>query len=345
MANKGQGKGNNSRRSNGSDGNGGSDRNFLSPSAGGLEKSNSYHRIHPQSSTETSGLGETITSGFSSQESLRSTQSANEKYGNSNTTHYSQTSQGNDHPDTRQMREKNQTPSIRYDNNISLYNDQNVKVAYQDETNFDELFSQANAQRNKTNKDVYPAGLKVGDLKWERRDSTKSHSSIGSFRSRSGSKKFLGISTASAWTKWSQARRASYRRRLQIPENTNPEPTERASTPIKKARKELIDSKFVHPDLEKHYISEDDINYIRRHRQQRYQTFNVIEKSKRKLRNQSHTEDIHLSPRDWRVLTLFWEHKLFGRARYIALFFGILSTLFVLVSVADVPWITYSTGK
>lgn len=50
-------------------------KKFLTPDGGGFDKSPSLHKLPQQSSTETSGLGETLTSGFSSQESIRSTQS------------------------------------------------------------------------------------------------------------------------------------------------------------------------------------------------------------------------------------------------------------------------------
>ncbi len=49
-----------------------SGRQFLSPENTNIERAPSLHGLHAQSSTETSGLGETVTSGFSSQESIHS---------------------------------------------------------------------------------------------------------------------------------------------------------------------------------------------------------------------------------------------------------------------------------
>lgn len=179
-------------------------------------------------------------------------------------------------------------------------------------------------------------------LEWTRRRSGSrgSITSRGSFRSRSGSNKFLGQETDSAWMRWGRARRASIQRKLEVPEEI---PQERATTPIKKARQELT-AQFVHPDLTDKYISEDDINYIRRHRQRQYQTYHTIEKSKKNVRLLSAHTDIYLSAREWKILSSFWKHKVFRRSRYFSLFFVILSIIVVCISVASDKWIIYNTS-
>jgi hypothetical protein len=191
---------------------------------------------------------------------------------------------------------------------------------------------------------VHKPALNVDDTnyEWKRKESKssiKSRSSRGSMRSRSGSNIFLGNDIDSAWMKWGRARRASYQRKLEVPDNV---PVERATTPIKKARQELI-AQFVHPDLTDKYISEDDINYIRRHRQRQTQMYHAIEKSKKNQRLLSAHNDIYLSAREWKILSNFWKHKVFRRSRYIALFFVILSIIILCVSVVSKEWIIYNT--
>ena len=223
---------------------------------------------------------------------------------------------------------------------------------YNDTPDFDELFLlSANFPVPQVN-----MGLQLEQINSEwgrhsRAGSTKSRSSIGSFRSRSGSnrgsKKFLGRNMDSAWTKWSKDRRASFRRRLELLGKPDPDVPERASTPVKKARQEGL--KFVHPDLESKYISEEDINYIQRHRQQRLQTVKVIEKSSKKTRFPTQ-QDMHhmrrLTVHELSVLSRFWEHRLFIRSRYLSILFSAITTMLLIISICSSQWITYpSTGK
>ncbi|XP_060083854.1 uncharacterized protein LOC132563111 [Ylistrum balloti] len=352
---------------------GGGEKKFLSPDSGGLkEKSPSLQRIHQQSSTETSGLGETITSGFSSQESIRSTHSFNEKprrctpgedqFGKPPTEVDSVMKDRTDRKPLllrsgggggggRRERDRGdrggrgEKERDREGSTTVLCEPRRTSSAmYPDGTNFDDLFAIPGKSQSHLS-----SGVNINDTEnngWNRRSSPrssiKSRTSIGSYRSRSGSR-FLGRLPESAWTKWSRDRRASFRRRLELPANAISEPTERASTPIKKAREEGL--MFVHEDLKGNYISEDDINYIRRHRIQRYKTYHVIEKSKKKLRNFPSRIEVHLSVRDWRVLTDYWEHKYFSQIRYAAFLFGFLGILFLVISVTSSFWINYSTKK
>ncbi|CAG5119285.1 unnamed protein product [Candidula unifasciata] len=169
---------------------------------------------------------------------------------------------------------------------------------------------------------------------WERRDSRSSN--------RSGtSSRFLGVSTGSAWTKWSRERRASYRRRLEKMEQENPKaPTDtaRISTPIKKARQEGL--KFVHPDLEARYLSEDDINELRRHKQQQVQAMRVIERSRRhkfRLKN-----ELKLTPEQWHLLQEFWNHTFFVRTRFLGIILSFITLIFMIVSITHHSWLKHS---
>ncbi|KAK6965665.1 filaggrin-2 [Biomphalaria glabrata] len=172
---------------------------------------------------------------------------------------------------------------------------------------------------------------------WERRGSK---SSIRSYTSnKSSGPKFLGVTTESAWTKWSRDRRASYRRRLEKMERSETIDNDvvRVSTPIKKARQEGL--KFVHPDLEARYLSEDDLNELRRHKQQQVHVMRVIEKS-RKNKFRMKTE-VKLTAEQWHALQEFWEHTMFVRARYLGLVVSMLALIFLIVSIAKNDWMTH----
>lgn len=369
-------------------------KSYLSPDSGtGLIKSPSLQRIHQQSSTETSGLGESIILGFSSQESVRSTHS-NVLYNDrvvrpetTRTTHNnprrcSTTGLGDDeqhvshgsNPTTksRPMREdwtdtkplilttadkgsKRKKSESSTGTVVVRKYDSDFSSMYPDGTDFDSLFTNSGKPHSNSFSAVQYESNDGTVVKLDRRGpnrgSTKSQLSIndsirsrsGSFKSATGSiRRFLGSKTESAWAKWSKARRESYKKRLELPELKNDQPPERASTPIKKAREEGL--MFVHEDLKGNYISEEDINYIRRHRIERYKTFHVIEKSnkkKSKLRNFNTHNELQVSIRDWRILSNFWQHNVFSRARYAAFFFALISIVFIIISVTSPQWLVY----
>ena len=348
-------------------------------------------RLQNQSSTETSGLGETVTSGFSSQESIGSLKSCasdrdqgidlreeTPRSGTKYETHKTNNEVGKlciidatINSRTNEPMTKAIGAPVGNDDSaheaLGLHNSLDTSIL--DETlytneaaasglcqyanpDFDELFLQSESfpvpQEN--------MGLQIEqiDSEWGRHSragSTKSRSSIGSFRSRAGSnrgsKKFLGRNMSSAWSKWSKERRASYRRRMELLGKPDPDLPERASTPVKKARQEGL--KFVHPDLESKYISEEDINYIQRHRQQRLQTYKVIEKSNKKSRFPTQP-DIHhmrrLTVHELSVLSRFWEHRIFIRSRYVSILLSIVTTILLIISICSSQWIKYpSEGK
>ncbi|GFO22042.1 endonuclease-reverse transcriptase [Plakobranchus ocellatus] len=199
-------------------------------------------------------------------------------------------------------------------------------------------------------------GLNVAavDREWERRgskgsirsqNSNKSSGGGGSTRAgrrRSSATRFLGVGTESAWTKWSKDRRASYRRRVERLENAEMNAPEiqdmqRVSTPVKKARQEGM--KFVHPDLEERYLSADDMNELRRARQQQVHTMRVIEKSRRK--KFSMKPEVKLSEEEWHALQEFWKHNLFNRARLLGMFISLLAISISIASIVNDHWLSH----
>ena len=406
----------------------GQNKQYLSPeSVPMLEKSKSLQRLANQSSTETSGLGETVTSGLSSQESILSYYSG-ARTGNTEQASIHQ-DQGIDlREDTRNIRHEGNrtfgTRNIDSDNTINHTNELKksnrgthcvesidnsaISISVQDTEgkqlekshgassfassggnkevkgakmtskpgdhlgvrgykppldfrsndvkkpdnlpmfsanvgpDFDSLFTQSKSLK-------VPAasvGIQIDQInnewnKHKRSSSTKSRSSQGSFRSRSGStrrsKRFL-TQSESQWMKWGRERRQSFRRRMEQLEKP-PEPEiPRASTPVKKARQEGL--MFVHPDLGSKYISEDDINYIKRHKQERLKTCKLIEKSKTKLHHETH--DINrLTPDELMTLSRFWEHRVFVRTRYVSILLSLVTTVIYVLSICSTQWVTY----
>lgn len=180
--------------------------------------------------------------------------------------------------------------------------------------------------------------------KHKRGSSIKSRSSQGSFRSRSGStrrsRRYLSHKE-SQWMKWGRERRMSLKKRVEKLDKPEPE-IPRASTPVKKARQEGL--MFVHPDLGSKYISEDDINYIRRHKQERLKTCKLIEKSKMKLHHEAH--DINrLTPDELMTLSRFWEHRVFIRTRYVSILLSLVTTVIYVLSICSTQWVTYPSPE
>lgn len=211
---------------------------------------------------------------------------------------------------------------------------------------FDSLFSQSKTLK------VPPSavGIQLDQInnewnKHNRGSSIKSRSSQGSFRSRSGStrrsKRFLA-QRESRWMKWGRERRQSFIRRLEKLENP-PEPEiPRATTPVKKARQEGL--MFIHPDLESKYITEDDINYIKRHKEERLKTCKLIEKSKVKLHHEKH--DINrLSSNELMTLSRFWEHRVFVRARYVSILLSVVTIVIYVLSICSTQWVSYPSPE
>lgn len=317
---------------------------FLTPDGGGFDKSPSLHKLPQQSSTETSGLGETLTSGFSSQESIRSTQSFTGERSTSEAivAPANQCRSGTApkvfSPIVTMKGASDKKPLILTDQSVSdgvrMGRSMQAPADSAANENFDKLFENPPPSQSSYR------GLQVEDIdkNWDRRGSEKSHRSSkrGSFRGNED-RKFLGKNLESTWTKWSKERRASAERRLKPTEDEPP--TERSTTPVKKAL--LESTQFVHPDLEKYHISEEDKHYIQRHRQQRYATYHVIEKSKKGTRHPHEHSGILLTEKQWTILSDFWEHRTFSRSRYVAMFFGFTTTILMIASICS-NWIEYS---
>ncbi|XP_067658172.1 uncharacterized protein [Haliotis asinina] len=324
------------------EGGGGRDggRQFLSPETTNLDRAPSLHGLHAQSSTETSGLGETITSGFSSQESIHSlrgsTRTRGDTGGLSLTPEEAEAhrrelqARGTGREDMRTDSKKNRDRSRMNDHYSSGPG----------HANYNEYFSPGTAVMDT----LSPMGLQREhiDEEWDKRSGSRRSSAIsrssqgGSTKSRSSVKaKFLGASLGSQWAKWSRDRRASFRRRVEMIENSERK-KERTSTPVKKARQEGL--KFVHPDLERKYLSEDDIKELRRHKQEQYNAYRVIEKGKKKNRFKS---EVQLSMHQWHVLSEFWEHEAFVRLRWLGVFVSMVTVLVMIVSITNSYWHTY----
>lgn len=346
------------------DDNRGHPRHFLTPDGKKMDKSPSLHGMHAQSSTETSGLGETITSGFSSQDSVLSGKDL-EHYNNSSTDATvvrNPKSVSVTDESIRGVTRIGRKPVIRPIGTqkksyapVPATADVNDEDMFINQTNFDALFMQSAAEAARVDENNVTSRMTSSGQtnshqrdpidEWERggsvRSSIRSHSSIGSFRSRNGSRKsprrFLGVGTKSTWMKWSEERRASYRRRIELLDKPKVD-TDRVTTPIKKARQECL--KFVHPDLEKNYLSEDDINDLKRHKQQQYYTYSVIEKSK-KGRYPVRTE-VHLTVAEWNIINDFWQHNLFQRTRYVGVAISFFTLILQILSITSTQWISYT---
>lgn len=381
--------------------------------------SKSQGRLHNQSSTETSGLGETITSGCSSQESLagyygitcvetnlyedqgidlREEDSIKEGNGSRGKEIIDSNNIIND---TNEQKESGNLPEIIVDGiscagslhtpystsldnvlpgssrefkTVETQNSQMKDIQIPTDTfkvrayrpppdfltkdvkkpdslkvhsvnvgpNFDDLFNQSRSHQQ-------TVGLRLEQInnewnKQKRGSSIKSRSSQGSFRSRSGStrrsRRFLGHKE-SQWMKWGAERRASYRRRMEKLQKPEPE-IPRASTPVKKARQEGL--VFIHPDLESKYISEDDINYINRHKHERLKTYKLIEKSKVKAHHQDHGIN-RLTQAEMLVLSGFWGHRVFNRSRYLSILLSLATSVIYCICISSSEWVTYPSTE
>ena len=124
--------------------------------------------------------------------------------------------------------------------------------------------------------------------------------------------------------------------------NNNNNDIARVSTPVKKARQEgLI---FVHPDLETRYLSEEDIQELRRHKQRQARAMKVIEKTGKRKNFKLRSEEVKLSQEQWAVLAEFWEHPFFIRARGLGLAAALLALVVTVVAITSPTWVTHSTS-
>ncbi|XP_076472238.1 uncharacterized protein LOC143301735 [Babylonia areolata] len=223
---------------------------------------------------------------------------------------------------------------------------------------FDDLFSQAlekeansGCARRESVTNMQELHVEQVNHEWSRRESRGSIRSIlswrsslgGSLRSQSGSVHrartkglFLGVNTESAWTRWSRERRASFHRKAQQLYKQG-EVLARVSTPVRKARQECL--KFVHPDLETKMFSEEDFQELRRHKQRQFRAIWVIEKDRKsKFRFRS---EVQLTAEQRQIISDFWEHRVFVRARCWGLLFVLLAFVTVTMSVLHSHWISY----
>ena len=79
--------------------------------------------------------------------------------------------------------------------------------------------------------------------------------------SRRGSVQFLGKHTNSTWLNWSRQRHESFKKRLDSIEQKQQDAVKnRVPTPVRKARKESV--MFVSPELEKDHLPKDEMEHI-----------------------------------------------------------------------------------
>ncbi len=169
-------------------------------------------------------------------------------------------------------------------------------------------------------------------------------------RSRSNSKtgvkgNFLGINTSSTWLKWSQDRRSSFKRRLDVIELKQKDMEKnRVSTPVRKARKESV--MFVSPEMEEQHILKDELE---EQQQKLHKQFNIQPKPKpkpaggkkmkgNKNKNVPKEEEVKLSMNQWNVLIAFWEHQLFVRCRHGGTLLSVVALLLGVVSLLNEDW-------
>ena len=147
---------------------------------------------------------------------------------------------------------------------------------------------------------------------------------------------FLGRAAKSAWLKWSQDRRASFKRKLDHLEQKQREAElNRVSTPVRKARKESV--MFVSPEMESQHLPSDDpfdTNvYLTEHA--------IAPSKKRKIEDD---RDVKLTIAQWNKLIAFWEHDVFVRCRIAAIVVSVLAFIFGLISIVSADWSRFS-GK
>lgn len=155
---------------------------------------------------------------------------------------------------------------------------------------------------------------------------------------------FLGVNTKSTWMSWSEARRLSFKNRIEELELKQKEhKSQRVSTPVRKARKESV--MFVSSDLEYKYIDTDDEDATNQHNGpgEIRRKITVSAKKVRQIAIDSRNE-VKLSMAQWNTLVKFWEHDLFVRCRTAGLLCAIGALIFGTISVANNDWF-HEKGK
>lgn len=163
--------------------------------------------------------------------------------------------------------------------------------------------------------------------------------SNGRTLSRTGSSNFLGANMQNAtWLRWSQDRRASFKRRLDILERRQVELEEnRVSTPVMKARKESV--MFTMPGFRdpSATVAEDEADLSAK--LARY----MPNGASRARGKGAATETNKLSLADWNALVAFWEHGLFVKMRYLGIVLAFISLVLAIVSITNQEWSIYES--
>ena len=154
--------------------------------------------------------------------------------------------------------------------------------------------------------------------------------------SRANSSSFLGADMRNSnWLKWSQDRRASFKRRLDALEKRQKELEEnRVSTPVMKARKESV--MFSRKDVTDLEAQEDALQLDAK--LLKYMPASAIRK-----RGKTDVNDNKLSMTEWNALVTYWEHGLFVKFRYIGIVLAIVAFVAALVTIASQEWSVFES--
>ena len=157
-------------------------------------------------------------------------------------------------------------------------------------------------------------------------------------RSNSIQGAFLGMHSESAWLKWSQERRTSFKRRMDSIEQRQKEMERtRVSTPVRKARKESV--MFVSPEMEGRHIADLDLPNTH---PKLVEHFPAMQQRRRDAMHDPST--VKLTVNQWGNLMAFWEHGLFVRFRYIGVALSFIGFLHGILGIVNPSWSTYQ-GK
>jgi hypothetical protein len=156
---------------------------------------------------------------------------------------------------------------------------------------------------------------------------------------------FLGAHSDSTWLKWSQDRRASFKKRLDNIERRQKDlENNRVTTPVKKARKESL--MFVSPELESEHIPRDD-DYIElgiglglppNPDSEQSTTLVPISAKKKKQQECMEPKEVKLTMNQWNTLIAFWEHDCFVRCRYGGLLLCAIALILTVISATSRDW-------
>ena len=278
----------------------------------------SLQRIHQHSSTETSGYGETVPSPTA--------------HSPGETARYSPRGSGRTEISGRGARGRQEDYEEQYGYREGPPEDD---MADQRQDDFESLYaSSRNPSGNRDDRDVLrvhgqsPArgGAAYGDDDHYDGEHSAGESPSTSRRgsmSDPRSAGFMGLKATSTWLLWSQARRASFKRRLDNIERRQTDMEKnRVSTPIRKARKESV--MFVSQELEDQHVMRDEFE---EQQEKLHKQYNVESKKKSiKEESQRMTREMErVAMARWTAMVAFWEQTLFVVCRIFGTFVSLVA--------------------